>query len=48
MRKLRGCFDGDFTLQNYFSNSLIQERYKKAMIGRPEEHFVYSLFANLL
>ena len=33
MCKLRGCFDGKFTLQNSFSNGLIQERYKKAMIA---------------
>ena len=40
MCKLRGCFDGEFTLQNSFSNGLIQERYKKAMIGRRKEYFV--------
>ena len=47
MCKLRGYFDGEFTLQNSISGDLIQERYKKAMIGHPKEYFVYLLFADL-
>ena len=43
MCELRGYFDGEFTLQNSISSDLIQERYKKAMIGHPEEYVKYSL-----